>query len=202
VPTFCFSTQFLVTITYDCIPPLKKVIAITFLILFLFNVGGYYLVFWALRTQAKSNLLHRLNADEYASDDIEVLSIPLNLPYAVAQGGDYQETDGEFEHNGSYFHVVKQRIENDTLYLVCVKNHQVKKLMSKLNEYSNLMNNVPSGTKQALNFFGKLFKDYTSSDVTSPVRNEGWIFSSSFVELTFTVLTKDYPILSPPPKTL
>ena len=182
--------------------PLKKLIAIMFLILFLFNVGGYYLVFWALRSQAKSNLLHRLDADEYASDDIEVLTIPIdiNLPYPVSQKPGYQQTDGEFEHNGSHFNIVKQKIENDTLYLVCVKNHQEKKLVSKLNEYSNLMNNVPSGTKHTIEFWGKLFKDYTSSSLTSTVHNEGWVFSSSFVELTFTVLTKDYPILSPPPK--
>lgn len=163
-------------------------------------MGGYYLVFWALRSQAKSNLLHRLDADEYASDDIEVLTIPFNLPYPISQDGGYQETDGEFEHNGSYFNIVKQKIANDTLYLVCVKNHQEKQLVSKLNEYSNLMNNVPSGTKQTVELFGKLFKDYTSFALTSTVHNEGWIFNTRFGDLTLTVLTQDYPILSPPPK--
>lgn len=159
-------------------------------------------MFWALRSQAKSNLLHRLNADEYTSEDIEILTIPLSLPYAGSHVGEFVATDHEFEHNGSYFNIVKQKIENDTLYLVCVKNHHEKKLVSKLNEYSNLMNNVPSGTKQTLQLFGKLFKDYTTSSLTRIAHSDGWIFNTRFAELTPAVLTQDYPILSPPPKLL
>jgi len=179
---------------------LKKLISILFLLLFLFNVGGYYLVFWALRSQAKSNLLHRLDADQYASEDIEVLTIPMNLPYSIYQEGNYEEAEGEFEHNGSYYNIVKQKIENDTLYLVCVRNHQHKKLVSRMNEYSNLMNNVPANTKHTQQLFGKLFKDYTSSKLASIVHHEGWNFTTRFGEFTPAVLVRDYPILSPPPK--
>ncbi len=162
-------------------------------------MGGYYLVFWALRSEVKRNLLHRLDADEYASEDIEVLTIPLTLPYPIHQDG-YNRVDGEFEYQGSYFNLVKQKIENDTLFLVCVKNHQEKKLVTKMTEYSNLMNNVPASTKHAIELFGKLFKDYNS--IISPCIscNESWNSTIRFGELNLIPLTKDYPILSPPPK--
>ncbi len=162
-------------------------------------MGGYYLVFWALRSQAKSDLLHRLDADEYASEDIEVLTFPVTLPYPIHQN-DYQRVDGEFEFNGTYFNLVKQKIENDTLFLVCVKNHQEKKLVTEMTEYSNLMNNVPASTKHTIELFGKLFKDYTSISSPSLSCNEGWNATICFGYLNLRLLTKDYPILSPPPK--
>ena len=82
--------------------------------IFLFNVGGYYLVFWGVRTQAKKDLLHRLDADQYSSEDLVVLSIPVNLPYPIQQNG-YERVDGEFEYGGEYYNLVKQRLQNDTL---------------------------------------------------------------------------------------
>jgi hypothetical protein len=169
------------------------------LIIFLFNVGGYYLVFWGLRSQAKSELLHRLDADEYASEDIEILTIPISLPYPIHQNG-YERAYGEFEHNGSYFNLVKQKIENDTLFIVCIKNHQEKKLVNELTQYANLMNNVPASTKHTIELFGKLFKDYTSIGSLCISCNEGWERNIYFSEITLVLQTKKYPVLSPPPK--
>ncbi len=168
--------------------------------MFLFNVGGYYIVFWALHSQAKSELLHRLDADQYASSDTEVLSIPLSLPYPLQQDDGYKRVNGEFEYQGSYFNVIKQKIENDTLFLVCIKNHQEKKLVSKMNEYSNLMNNVPASTKHTIDLFGKLFKDYNSIHFACSFSNEGMNLSVCYTYLHLALPTQDYPIISPPPQ--
>ena len=74
-------------------------------IIFLFNVAGYHVVFWALRSQAKSDLLHRLDADAYSSEDVVVLTIPVSSPYPVYDKG-YQRANGEVEYQGDYYELV------------------------------------------------------------------------------------------------
>ena len=37
----------------------------------------------------------------------------------------YERVNGEFEHNGEFFKLVKQKLENDTLNIVCIKDHRV-----------------------------------------------------------------------------
>lgn len=167
--------------------------------IFLFNVGGYYVVFWGLRTQAKKDLLHRLDADQYSSEDLIVLTIPVSLPYPIQQNG-FERVNGEFEYQGEFYNLVKQRLENDTLFMVCIKDHQEKKLVNAMSEYTNLANSLPSSAKHTIDLFGKLFKDYTSTELTCISSGKEWCLNISFTEETFELLQKDYPILSPPPK--
>ncbi|MEO7696787.1 MAG: hypothetical protein ABIS36_22670 [Chryseolinea sp.] len=165
--------------------------------MFLFNIGGYYLVFWGLRSHANTDLLRRLDADKYSTDDLVVLSIPMSLPYPN-QETSYQRVDGKFEYKGEYYNLVKQRMENDTLFIVCIKNRQEKQLVNALNEYSDLANNLPSSAKHTLDLFGKLFKDYTihTFSVTS---YEGWCTQISYIALTWELATQSYPVPTPPP---
>lgn len=118
---------------------MKKACAIFFLSIFLFNIGGYYLVYWAAKSRARKDLLVRLDTDSYSSNDVVVFSVPLSLPYVQQQS--YERVNGEFEYQGQYYSLVKQRFENDTLFLVCIKDQHKKKLVNVLNEYSNLVNN-------------------------------------------------------------
>lgn len=167
--------------------------------IFLFNVGGYYLVFWGLRSQAKQDLLHRLDADKYSSEDLVVLTIPISLPYPIQQNG-YERVNGEFEYNGEYYNLVKQRLENDTLFMVCIRDHDEKKLVSTMTDYANQANSLPASTKHTLDLFGKLFKDFTSTLITCISSGEGWSLNISFANEASELLQQNYPILSPPPK--
>src|SRR5688572_11463599 len=74
----------------------RRLLAIFFLSVFLFNIGGFYLAFWSIRLHAKKELLSRLDAEQYDSEALTVLSIPLSLPYPVQQS-DYERVDGELE---------------------------------------------------------------------------------------------------------
>jgi hypothetical protein len=177
----------------------KKAFAIFFLALFLFNVGGYYLVYWGLNVKAKKDLLGRLDADNYSSEDVIVISLPMSLPYPLQQKG-YERVDGEFEYNGEYYSLVKQRLENDTLFMVCIKDRTKKKLATVLNEYSNYANNLPESANHTLELFGKLFKDYTVSVIALISTNTGWFNSISYGDKQFALLDFDYPVISPPPQ--
>jgi hypothetical protein len=168
-------------------------------VIFLFNVGGYHFVFWALRSQAKRDLLVKLDAEAYSSQEVVVLTVPISLPYPI-HDPNYQRADGEVEHNGEFYLLVKQKVENDTLYMVCIKDHGQRHIQRTMNDYTKLSNNLPANTKHAMDLLGKMFKDFT------PVN-----FSTSAVELALSynitfgvnddfILNAGLPVDSPPPE--
>lgn len=178
---------------------MKKAFAIFFLVIFLFNVGGYYLLFWGLKSQAKSNLLHRLDADEYLSEETIILSIPLSLPYPIHDAS-YERAHGEFEYKGESYHLVKQKVENDTLFAVCIRDQQQRKLDHAMNEYASMINNLPASTKHTLDLLGKLFKDYTPSTFSLPTALVAWSMEIEFAERSFPIPHREFAVDAPPPE--
>ncbi|MBL0741411.1 hypothetical protein [Chryseolinea lacunae] len=162
-------------------------------------MGGYYLVYWVAKSRAKKDILVRLDADNYSSNDLVVISVPISLPYPLQQK-DYERVDGEFEHRGEYYHLVKQRLENDTLFMVCIKDHKKKKLVNVLHEYANLTNNLPASAQHTLDLFAKLFKNCSSVESTSVSADAGWCILLSFVEKEYSLLQRNHSVLSPPPR--
>jgi hypothetical protein len=142
---------------------LRRLVSIFFLVVFLFNVGGYYLVFWGMEIQAHKNLITRLDANDYRQDDLVVLSIPLSMPYPI-HSGEYERIDGEFIHEGSFYKLVKQKLENDTLFIVCIKDKDATRLATVKADYSKVASNVPTQSKSALTYIAKLYKDFNTTE--------------------------------------
>jgi hypothetical protein len=180
---------------------LKKLASYFFLLVFLFNVGGYYLVFWGMQKQAKNQLLHRLDANNYSNNEVVVLTIPITLPYPIYQNG-YERVDGEFEYKGEYFKLVKQKLENDTLFLVCIKDVQAKKLQVVMSDFSKLSNNVPTGSKQAFNFLSKIYKDFTRAEFIQLYKSRALPEQVYYAGANCQVIDHNYTIDSPPPELL
>jgi hypothetical protein len=152
-----------------------------------------------LRTQAKTDLLHRLDADVYSSEEVVVLSIPVTLPYPVHDGA-YKRANGELEYKGEFYQLVKQKFENDTLFMVCVKDRHQKRIQRTMNEFTNLANNLPASTKHTLDLFGKLFKDYTATAFSIASRVAACGYDVPDTAYQFSFLTPSLSIESPPPK--
>jgi len=96
--------------------------------------------------------------------------------------------------------LVKQKIENDTLFLVCVKDHQQKRLDRTMNEYTNLANNLPASAKHTLDLMGKLFKDFTVTSFTTPSIALALKYDILFSVDDFLIIQQAFPVDSPPPE--
>jgi hypothetical protein len=144
-------------------------------------------------------MLHRLDADVYLAEETVVLTMPLSLPYPIHEAS-YERAKGEFEYKGESFHLVMQKIENDTLFAVCVKDKQQRKLDNVLTAYANLTNNLPASTKHTLDLLGKLFKDYTSSIFSTQGTLSTWSIEITFAETSFELLHGEFTVDSPPPE--
>src|SRR5688500_16103834 len=110
---------------------------------FLFNVGGYYIVFLGVRHHHRQELNARLDANLYQDEEIVELKIPITLPYPLQQRG-FERVKGKFEHQGELYKLVKHKLENDTLHVICIKDHEEKRLEGAATKYANLSNDLPS----------------------------------------------------------
>lgn len=144
-------------------------------------------------------MIARLDANQYSPDELVELSIPLSLPYP-GQQREFERVNGKFEHNGIHYKLVKQRHENDTLYVICIKDHHQKKLVKSMSEYAKLTNDLPSSSKKSTDLSLKFLKDFESNDVEKIFHVAGWSVKIHFAEQNSLFTTETVRIPSPPPE--
>jgi hypothetical protein len=179
---------------------LKKTLSILLLFVFLFNVGGYYIVFWALRHQSDKQLTSLLDAGAYQQDETVEVKIAVAFPYSSLMVRGFERVEGEFEYKGDYYRLVKQKIQNDTVYVVCIKNKEEKRLVNAMTDYVKESNDLPGTAKKALSFFSKLLKEYNSEPQEKDFQSTPVDLKFQYAEFSSTFSNREIPILSPPPK--
>jgi hypothetical protein len=116
---------------------MKRPIAAILLLLCLFNTVGYYGLYPLLRVHSAHVLNQRIDAGSYTSDETVTLRLPLSLPYLLAGQGDDHRLQGSLRYQGTLYTLVSQRIEADTLYVVCLPNHEAHRVASVLARFNN-----------------------------------------------------------------
>lgn len=151
--------------------PLKKIVSIALLLLFTFNLGGYYFLFWVLKSEADQQLAQKLEQST-ALDGTYELKIPLSLPYPLQQTG-FENRDGELVYKNEHFRLVKQKYENDTLTIICLKDQESRHLAEAMDAFSSKASGEPSSS-DGVSFSGKVLQEYEPSLLPSLVHLSGW----------------------------
>ena len=169
--------------------------------IFLFNVGGYYIVFWGLRLQTDQKLSFRVDANLYDEAETIELKIPVALPYPIYEQ-DFQRVDGRFEHNGEHFKMIKHKYENDTLYVVCIRDVETRELVNTMNSYLELTQGLDetSGNQKALNYLSKLLKDFCSHDEIRVQQAYSFVINVHPALQNDSFLAPALPVHAPPPR--
>lgn len=178
---------------------MKRVVAIVFLVVFLFNVGGYYILFWGLHIKAKARLSARLESGDYAELQTYEFKIPLSIPYPLQSRG-FDRAYGTFEFNGEFYVLVEQKLERDTLFVVCVKNDKREKLTDAFEKYARVSNDTGHSATQAGNdLLGKLVKDFNPPSVADVTKTGGWSRKVHHVGMVEAVIKMAREVICPPP---
>jgi hypothetical protein len=119
----------------------KKVTALFFITLFLFNLFGYRIVVQYMQQKASSQLEAKLDRNLYDESQLLELKVPVNLPYQTNWSA-YQRFDGEIEVDGIMYKYVKRKVANDTLYLMCIPNTKKMSLETAKNDFFKLSNDL------------------------------------------------------------
>jgi hypothetical protein len=120
---------------------LKKIGAILFLLILVFNFCGYKWVLSYMEKKATARLEKKLEAGKYDRSDLVEVKIPLNLPY-YTDWADYETFYGEAEFQGKVYQYVKRKISADTLYLLCVPHTEKNDIQIAKSDYFKGVNNL------------------------------------------------------------
>jgi hypothetical protein len=100
---------------------LKRLPAILFLLILVFNFVGYRLVIAYMEKGSDAVLEKKLDHREYSDDELLSIKTGLNLPY-YSSSPEFERTYGSITINGLVYEYVKKRVYNDTLELLCLPN--------------------------------------------------------------------------------
>ena len=127
---------------------MRKLAAISLLILLLFNFIGYRLVFYALQQHADRQLQVQLDNEAYNEQDLITITVPLTLPY-LTNWKDFERTDGEITLGGKIYHYVKQKVYEGQLILMCLPDEQKMHLQNAKDDFFRLANELQSTTSSS-----------------------------------------------------
>lgn len=176
---------------------MRRTFSIFLLFIFLFGLIGYYGVFWILSEKAQIELTKRMDNHLYDKEETITIKLPLNLAYPI-HTTEFERVNGSFEHQGEFYKLVKQKLENDTLYIVCIKDQEKKQLETFFSAITKASHDQPVNSSAF-----KLLCSY-SKDFETPISfqvNQNKVLSSyAYSFHNEYVITKNYPVLTPPPE--
>lgn len=156
-------------------------------------------MFLGLRYHNAQQLTQKLDADSYDEAATMTIAVPLTIPYATDSRG-FERVDGEFEHNGEHYRLVKQRYQRDTLYIVCIKDPQSKQISQALTDYVKTFTGMPLNSKSSNKIAFNFNKDYIASGITMALFIRGWCYVFSFGDTDNFYTSMFLSILNPPPR--
>lgn len=170
------------------------------LVLFLLNLLGFYGVFLGLQFKNAQEANDQLDEELYSGADAMTFRVPLTVPYSTDHQ-DYERVSGEFEHDGDVYRLVKQKLFRDTLYIVCVKDINSKKINQALVDYVKTFTDKPVNAKQqngkqVLSFM----KDYVTMRVAVESQSSGWKKTVGYGDFTRYYLSYHTSRIKHPPK--
>jgi hypothetical protein len=162
---------------------------------------GYYCFFLGLQSYQNESASKKLDDDQYAGSQTLTFRIPLSVPY-YTDNNEYERVKGHFEKDGETYQLVKQKLLHDTLYIVCFKDDQSKKINQELADYVKTFSDKPednqtsSGVKLPSNFS----KDYLSQRISISIYCHGWVSEVSTRTLLVTLVSTFAPSMVHPPE--
>ena len=168
---------------------MRKTASILLLLLFVFNTIGYKLWFSIAIDNADTKLEAALDKNNYNGEELFTLKIPINLPYQNVTRN-FERINGEIIVNGETYKYVKRKVENDTMYLECIRHTEKINLQQRSNDYFGKVSGI-TGNTDAKKIPGKsnTVLKFTDTDFTNDISLWKCV---PFKDISITYLTKPF----------
>jgi hypothetical protein len=176
----------------------KRSLTLVLLFLFSLNIVGYYGVFIGIRLSGAAAMREQFDTEKYLQEEV-LIKVPITIPYAV-DARDYERVDGEFEHQGQVYRLVKQKLASDTLYIVCVKDSQTQKINQVLADYVKSYTDKPIGAKSSTSIHCSFLKDFVATQTEIISSACGWGMAICYQTEKFNLTALALALSAPPPK--
>lgn len=153
---------------------MKRFYCTVFLVLFLLNISGYYVVFLIAEYEITKKVASKIEQTDDNINGNMILKMPMKLPYPPGSN-DYERISGEVEYEGELYHLVKQRFYQDTLYIVCIKDYQTKEIREAIGDCVKTFTDQPAPSSSSLKIINAFVKDYLPTFCSLQHSHNGWI---------------------------
>jgi len=167
--------------------------------LLLFNALGFYGLLEGLRYKSSKELVQRLDNRQYSVDETVTIKVPFNLPYQLTNQ-EFQRVDGEISYNGEFYRLVKQKFENDSLVIVCIRDHESQRIHQALADYVKTFTDNPVDSKQSSKITITFIKDFIPSVVSIAHITDGYHYAIESFTIDERILDRSLNVFTPPPQ--
>jgi len=122
---------------------MKRLFCYFLLFLVLLNAVGYYGLLLMAQEHWGQTTTSRIEQNDGELTGQIIFRIPLSIPYATNTA--YTQTSGRIMYEGKVYRLVKQKLYNDTLYLVCILDDKGTILEGMLSECTRSFSNESKG---------------------------------------------------------
>jgi hypothetical protein len=124
---------------------LKKIFAIAILVLFLFNLGGYQLLFQYFIYESDVSITQEINNNRYRSADLVEVKIPVHLN--IENWNEFKPISGQVKVKENCYNYAELKMTRDTMYLMVIPNHDKAHIINAKNIYAKQINGIPLNKK-------------------------------------------------------
>lgn len=145
-----------------------------FLFLILFNVAGYTFALELCRADIGKRAAELIETHASEISGNLIFRMPVGDTYAIIPD-EYIPLEGTIEFEGATYRLVKQKLHDKLLYVVCVKDDQTRIATEEINEIIAAVSGQPtSSSTTSVNVLNTLMKYCMSSSVGNELSSEGW----------------------------
>ncbi|MEJ7645027.1 MAG: hypothetical protein WKF87_10570 [Chryseolinea sp.] len=178
---------------------MKKLIALFLVFLVLFNALGFYGLLVGIQYHKSQQLVQRLDTNQYLEEETVTIRLPMSIPY-FNDADSYRRVDGQIEHNGEFFRLVKEKLVKDTLYIVCIKDNDTKKIRQALADHVKTFTDKPVNAKHNGKLQISIIKDFLPSSIAIASASTGWTSEVTATQLTHLFNSITPAFIGPPPR--
>jgi len=114
--------------------------------LFLFNAGGYLLLFQYLIFRSDERMANTIQHHQYNKTELVQVKVPMHLPNVV-NWDNYEQINGEMQLKGHYYKYVGLKITRDTMFLLCLPDNKKTRLENEHIQLAKQENDSPTSKR-------------------------------------------------------
>jgi len=165
----------------------KKYFSTILLLIFLFNVGGYYLCFKLVQYNIQKELKKEIRRG-LKDEELSLIVISADMKNEIV----WIKQHKEFLYHGEMYDLVKTEIQDQKIYYYCINDIKEKQLIANFNKNHNSKKELEKKLKQPLNT--KYFPQQFS--LTNNSKTHNYTYGTISIQYKLNTL----PPPSPPPK--
>jgi hypothetical protein len=160
---------------------------------------GYYGVFLGMQYRNTLSMVRILDAHQYDDAQTVTIKIPVAIPY-MTDNAEFQRVDGRFDYQGVHYRLVKQKYAGDTLFVVCVRDHENERISQALSKYVKTFTDNGSDQQKHTKITLSFIKDYVGQSFCLSTLTAGWQIDIARYALDSNLIPTFTPAVVHPPE--